>query len=372
MDRFRAGIDMLPFEEYLYPALVFSIVLAAGFAVRKILTRTIRHWAETTETKLDDIILGAIRSPIILWFLVGGIYVAVGLVRLPSNIAAVVDRGLLAILILSISWTLANIASGVIRYYGSKIGAAIQVTSLGQVITKFAILSLGIVIVLSEMGIEITPLVASLGIGALAIALALQDTLANFFSGFYILAEKSIRVGDFISIEGVGEGTVVDISWRTTKIQTLPNNLIIIPNKKLAESIVTNYDLPEQELSLSTLIGVSYDEDPDRVEQILLDEASKAIKEMGGTNPDFTPLIRFAPSEYSLNFTVIWRATSVRERGRQIHEMNKRLVKRLKVEGIEIPFPVRTVYIRHERSQGLKPSSSRQAARRGVGGSKIA
>ncbi|GBC70789.1 Mechanosensitive channel MscK [Candidatus Calditenuaceae archaeon HR02] len=357
-------------EEYLYPALVFSIILAVGFAVRKILTRVIRHWAERTETKLDDVILGAIRSPIILWFLVGGIYAAVALIRLPLNIAVVVDRGLLALLILSIAWTLANIASGVIKYYGSKIGAAIQVTSLGQIITKFAILSLAIVIVLSELGIEITPLVASLGIGALAIALALQDTLANFFSGFYILAEKSIRVGDFISIEGVGEGTVVDISWRTTKIQTLPNNLIIIPNKKLAESIVTNYDLPEQELSLSTVIGVSYDEDPDRVEQILLDEARKAVREMGGTNPDFTPLIRFAPADYSLNFTVIWRAINVRERGRQIHEMNKRLVKRLRAEGIEIPFPVRTVYIRRERGQGLKSSTRRQATRRAVNGAK--
>lgn len=361
---------MYSFEEYLYPALVFAIILAIGFTVRKILTRIIRHWAERTETKLDDVILGAIRSPIILWFLVGGIYAALGLIRLPSNVAVVVDRGLIAILILSIAWTLANIASGVIKYYGSKIGAAIQVTSLGQVVTKFAILSLAIVIVLSELGIEITPLVASLGIGALAIALALQDTLANFFSGFYILAERSIRVGDFISIEGVGEGTVVDISWRTTKIQTLPNNIIIIPNKKLAESIVTNYDLPEQELSLSTVIGVSYDEDPDRVEQILLDEASKAVKEMKGTNPDFTPLIRFAPADYSLNFTVIWRASSVRERGQQIHEMNKRLVKRLKAEGIEIPFPVRTVYLRDERGPVVKASRRREAARRAVHSSK--
>jgi small-conductance mechanosensitive channel len=355
---------MSALEEFLYPALVFSIILAIGFAVRKLLTRIIRHWAERTETKLDDVILGAIRSPIILWFFVGGIYAAVGLIRLPAQFAVVIDRGLLALLILSIAWTVANIASGVIKYYGSKIGAAIQVTSLGQVITKFAILSLGIVIVLSELGIEITPLVASLGIGALAIALALQDTLANFFSGFYILAEKSIRVGDYISIEGVGEGTVVDISWRTTKIQTLQNNLIIIPNKKLAESIATNYDLPEQELSLSTTIGVSYDEDPDRVEQILLDEASKAVKEMGGANPDFTPLIRFAPADYSLNFTVIWRATNVRERGRQIHEMNKRLVKRLRAEGIEIPFPVRTVYIRQERGQRLRAASKRPATRK--------
>ncbi|MCS7146408.1 MAG: mechanosensitive ion channel family protein [Nitrososphaerota archaeon] len=346
-------------EEYLYAGIAFAVILSLGFLARRILTRIIRGWAERTESKLDDVILGVVRSSIILWFLIGGVYAAASLIKVPPQIGVVVDRGLLAFLILSVAWTLANLASGMIRYYGSRIGAAIQVTSLGQVIAKIAILSLAIVIVLSELGIEITPLVASLGIGALAVALALQDTLANFFSGFYILAEKSIRVGDFVSIEGVGEGTITDISWRTTKIQTLANNLLIIPNKKLAESIVTNYDMPGQEIMLSTVIGVGYGEDPDRVEQILLDEAAKAVKEIPGATPNFTPLVRLAPAEYSLNFTVIWMASSVRERGQQIHEMNKRLIKRLKAEEIEIPFPVRTLYIRREEAPPIRQSSKR-------------
>ncbi|MEM1533761.1 MAG: mechanosensitive ion channel family protein [Nitrososphaerota archaeon] len=345
--------------ELLYAGVVFAVVFAIGFLVRRALTRVIRHWAERTESKIDDVIIESIRQPIIFWFLVGGVYAAMGLISVPPQFVGVIDRALLVLLILSIAWTVANVAGGVVKYYGGRIGAAIQVTSLGQVIARLAILSLAVLIVLAELGIEITPLVASLGIGALAIALALQDTLANFFSGFYILAEKSIRVGDFISIEGVGEGTVVDIGWRTTKIQTLPRNLLIIPNKKLAESIVTNYDLPQSELSLSTTIGVSYDEDPDKVEQILLDEATKATKELPGANPNFTPLIRFAPAEYSLNFTVIWGASSIRERGQLTHLMNKRLVKRLREEGIEIPFPVRTLYIRREEGRARRRSAHR-------------
>ncbi|MEM1922927.1 MAG: mechanosensitive ion channel family protein [Nitrososphaerota archaeon] len=347
-------------EQYFYAGIVFAVVFGVGLIVRRLLISVIRHWAERTESKLDDVILGAIKTPILLWFLIGGLYAGLGLIIIPAQLAQVIERGFLALLILSVAWTLANIAAGIIKYYGVRIGAAIQVTSLGQLVAKIVVISLALVIVLSELGIEITPLVASLGIGALAIALALQDTLANFFSGFYVLAEKSIRVGDFISIEGVGEGTVIDIGWRTTKIHTLPNNVIIVPNKKLAESIVTNYDLPERELSLSTTIGVSYDEDPDRVEQILLDEATRAVSEIGGANPSFTPLIRFAPGEYSLNYTIIWRANSVRERGLQIHEMNKRLVKRLRQEGVEIPYPARVIYLK-----GSTADSEKRALRLG-------
>jgi small-conductance mechanosensitive channel len=132
---------------------------------------------------------------------------------------------------------------------------------------KLLVLVIGIIVVLAEFGVEVTPIVASLGIGGLAIALALQDTLANMFSGFYILAEKSIRVGDFINVEGAGEGRVVDIGWRTTKIVTLFNNMLVIPNKKLAEVIVTNYDLPEHNLGLSTTVSVGFERTPKELRQ---------------------------------------------------------------------------------------------------------
>jgi len=339
---------MQTIEGYILAAVAFVVVVGSGYLARRIITHMLRDWAEKTKTRIDDVILSTIHSSIILWSVIGGAYAASKIVDVPPALAYVIDRGLLALLILAVSWSIANLGAGVIRYYGGRVGAAVQATSLGQLLVRGLILGIGIVIILAELGIEITPLIASLGIGGLAIALALQDTLANFFSGFYISAEKSIRLGDFIMIEGVGEGVVVDIGWRATKIHTLQNTVIVIPNRKLAEAVVTNYDLPEPELSISTTIGVSYDEDPEKVEHILLDEATRAVKDLPGANPSFTPLIRFTPSEYSLNFTVIWRALSVRERGLLIHEMNKRLVKRLKSEGIEIPFPVRTVYLRQE------------------------
>lgn len=348
-------------ESYLTAALVFLIVVSGGFLLRRVLVRWIHRWAAASETKIDDIIVGAIEKPIIMWFVIGGVYAALPFLNLTPQVATNAEKAIILTIILSAAWTLANMAGGIIRFYGSKIGAGLQVSSLGQLLAKVAILSLGIVIALAELGIEVTPLIASLGIGALAIALALQDTLANIFSGFYVLAEKSVRVGDFVRIEGVGEGRILDIGWRSTRILTLPNNLVVIPNKKLAESIVTNYDLPDPTTNLDITVSVSYGEDPDRVEAILRDELARAASELPGLDRSFEPLIRFSMGEYALNFTVIYRSLSIGERGRLQHELAKRIFKRLRSEGVEIPFPVRTIYVRGEaaRAGGRRPRTSR-------------
>jgi small-conductance mechanosensitive channel len=338
------------FEQYFLALLVLLVSVVIGLAIRQTLKYLLKRWAERTETKIDDVIINAIKNPIIIWFLLAGIYGALTFISIPSNILEYVEKGVLALIIFSISLTLANITSGLIKYYGVKLGVTLQVTGLGQFLAKAAIISIGIVILLAELGIEITPLIASLGIGALAVALALQDTLSNIFAGFYILADRPIRIGDYIMVEGAGEGYVIDIGWRSTKIRTLQNNVVIIPNKKLAESVITNYYLPDKPVAVAINIGVSYREDPERVEKILLEEALKASKEIPGMLDDPAPFVRFlpGPGEYSLNFTIICRAREFTDQYLIRHEMYKRIFKRFREEGIEIPFPVRTVYLREE------------------------
>jgi small-conductance mechanosensitive channel len=338
------------FEQYFLALLVLLVSVVIGLAIRQTLKYLLKRWAERTETKIDDVIINAIKNPIIIWFLLAGIYGALTFISIPSNILEYVEKGVLALIIFSITLTLANITSGLIKYYGVKLGVTLQVTGLGQFLAKAAIISIGIVILLAELGIEITPLIASLGIGALAVALALQDTLSNIFAGFYILADRPIRIGDYIMVEGAGEGYVIDIGWRSTKIRTLQNNVVIIPNKKLAESVITNYYLPDKPVAVAINIGVSYREDPERVEKILLEEALKASKEIPGMLDDPAPFVRFlpGPGEYSLNFTIICRAREFTDQYLIRHEMYKRIFKRFREEGIEIPFPVRTVYLREE------------------------
>ena len=126
---------------------------------------------------------------------------------------------------------------------------------------------------MNELGVSITPILTALGVGGLAVALALQDTLSNFFAGFYIMMAGQIRVGDYVKLDSGEEGYVVDISWRSLTIRTLPNNIVVVPNSKVAQANVTNYSLPEKRMSLLIKVGVSYDSEPDQIERILVEEA---------------------------------------------------------------------------------------------------
>ncbi|MEK6591347.1 MAG: mechanosensitive ion channel domain-containing protein, partial [Nitrospinota bacterium] len=174
---------------------------------------------------------------------------------------------------------------------------------------------------------------------------------ANLFAGIHILIEKTIRVGDFIRLETGQEGYVDDITWRTTRVKMLPNNMVVIPNSKLAQSIVTNYYLPEKRMSLLIPIGVSYSSDPEKIERILVEEAKKAVGEVPGLLKDPEPFVRFIPGfgESSLDFTLICQIKEFVDQYLVQHELRKRIFKRFGDEGIEIPFPQRTVHLKGEK-----------------------
>jgi len=253
--------------------------------------------------------------------------------------------------IFSITIASANLAGKVFRNYIQKSSLPIPTTGLAYGILKGTILIIGLLIILSVLGISITPLITALGVGGLAVALALQDTLSNLFAGIHILMEKSVRVGDFIKLETGQEGYVEDITWRTTRVRMLPNNTVIIPNSKLSQSIVINYYLPEKRMSLLIPIGVSYSSDPEKVEKILVEEAKKAVGEIPGLLGDPEPFVRFIPGfgESSLDFTLICQVQEFVDQYLAQHELRKRIFKRFREEGIEIPFPHRTVYLREEK-----------------------
>jgi small-conductance mechanosensitive channel len=203
---------------------------------------------------------------------------------------------------------------------------------------------------LDSLNISITPLLTTLGIGGLAVALAFKDTLANFFAGLYVLADRPIRVGDFVKIEGGPEGYVESIGWRSTRIRTLANNITILPNSKVSESMITNYFLPDRRTSLLLPIGVSYQSDPRKVEAILLEEALRASREVEGLLPDPAPFVRLNPGfgESSLDFTLICQVREFVDQYAVQHELRHRIFARFQKEGIEIPYPQRTVHLRRE------------------------
>jgi len=253
------------------------------------------------------------------------------------------------LVILSITLASASIISKLAQNaLAKKSAAGHPVTGLSRTITKAIVFALGALIIANSLGISITPMLTALGIGGLAVALALQDTLSNLFAGVHILVEHPVRGGDYIKLDTGEEGFVSDIGWRTTRIRQLANNIVIVPNSKLAQSNITNYFLPEKRMSLLISIGVSYDCDPDHIEAVLIEEATAGAAVIPGLLSDPPPFVRFIPGfgDSSLNFTLICQVSEFVDQYLAQHELRKRIFKRFKKDGIEIPFPQRTVHLK--------------------------
>lgn len=338
-------------KRILIPFAIAVVSASVLIIIRGIAFRVLHRWAEKTESKIDDIIIRSFRTPSIYWCIAIGLYIGIAISELPERYVFYISKAIHIIVILSITIATANLTGKIFTNYIQKAELPIPTTGLAYGILKGTILVIGFLIILTVLGISITPLITALGVGGLAVALALQDTLANLFAGIHILMEKSIRVGDFIRLETGQEGYVEDITWRTTRIRMLPNNMVVIPNSKLSQSIVTNYYLPEKRMSLLIPIGVSYSSDPEKVERILIEEAKKAVGEIPGLLGDPEPFVRFIPGfgESSLEFTLICQVKEFVEQYPVQHELRKRIFRRFKEEGIEIPLPHRIVYLREEK-----------------------
>ena len=333
------------------PVATATVSTSVLFVVRGITFRLLHRWAKRTATRIDDIIIKALKIPSIYWCIAIGLYIGVAVSNLPERYVFYISKAIHIIVIFSITIAIANMSGKIFKNYIQQSDLPIPTTGLAYGILKGTILIVGFLIILTVLGISITPLITALGVGGLAVALALQDTLANLFAGIHILVEKSIRVGDFVKLETGQEGYVVDITWRTTRIRMIPNNMVIIPNSKLSQSIVTNYYLPEKRMSLLIPVGVSYSSDPEKVEKILVEEAKKAVGEIPGLLGEPEPFVRFIPGfgDSSLDFTLICQVQEFVDQYIVQHELRKRIFKRFKEEGIEIPFPHRTVYLREEK-----------------------
>ncbi len=217
---------------------------------------------------------------------------------------------------------------------------------LNRVITVI-LYFIGVLIALSLLGIEVKPILAGLGIAGLAVAFALQDTLGNFFSAIYLVADQPVKIGDYIKIASTGEeGYVSDIGWRSTRLRTREHNVIIIPNVKLAQSVITNYNQVQTRSKVEISLGISYNSDLDLVEKITNNTAKKIMKEFQPGITDFEPYIRFEQfADSSINLKTALMSENVEARFVLIHEFIKELMKAYRKNKIEIPYPQRDIHI---------------------------
>lgn len=342
---------------YLLAGLALALSVAVAFIFRQVIFAWLRKRAARTKTHIDSVLIAAIRGPFIIWCICGGIYAASRIAILPLELTRATDKVLLVLMIGSVTYAAAQAAIGFIRHSGSRTDNAVAYVGLTQTTVRIAIVVLGGLVLLHSLGISITPMITALGIGGLAVALALQNTLANTFAGIYITLSRHIRPGDFLHLDTGEEGVVTDITWRATTIRTRWNNIIIIPNDRLAQAIITNYNLGDKRFRLVIQVGVSYDSDPEHIERVLLDVAHKAIGEVEDLLADPEPLVMFRPGfgDFSLGFRLIVHVTSYARQFRVQHHLHKRIFARFREEGIEIPFPIRTVHLRPAPGMETKP-----------------
>lgn len=324
----------------------FVAAILAALALRRIILAGFDRW--TPRSELLSAGADTIRGPSLWWCAVLGLYVANEVAEEFSLLSARWYGQLRMLLqvavILSTTITLAGLAGRLTGRAAERRALGGAVTGLAQTTSRATVLIVGLLVLLSALGLHITPILTALGVGGLAVALALQDTPANLFAGIHLLADRPIRVGDYVKVGEHGvEGFVIDVGWRSTRIRSLANNVLVVPNQTVARATITNYNLPEPRVALGLKVSVDYSADPDHVEKILLDEVTRAVGQIPGLLPDPAPSVSLIPGfgEYSLDFTVGYHvATFVDQYGVQ-HGLRKRILQRLHREGLTVPVSVR-------------------------------
>jgi small-conductance mechanosensitive channel len=246
-----------------------------------------------------------------------------------------------------------------LRVVDDRVGTKPEYLPLGPPIKmaiKIAYLPLVGLMVLQTLHVEILPLLTTLGVASLAVALALQDTLANVIAGIQLVIDQPIRAGDFVELDADKRGTVHEIGLRSTKIRTLENNMIIVPNYVLATSIVTNTDAFDPTYQHRFVVGVGYGSDSRQVQRVLEEVCEQASKEVAGfiRGPAQVRFMDFGDS--ALIFRVEIGLLRFIGHRLPIGELYHRIFERFAAEGIEIPFPQRVVH-RPERLDGASDES---------------
>lgn len=324
---------------------IFIICLIGSYLFWKLLDKKLSLWAEKSNSNLDNQVVASLRTPSKLLLLGLSLGLSLQVAPLMSSIQNPLLNFSKLVLIISLIWASEKFINAIIisKTLSSSLNESSQ--SLFKTISRVLVYSIGILIILDSFGISITPLLASLGVGSVAIALAAQETLSNLFSGFYILLDKPFRVGDCIKVDTGAEGCVTKIGWRSTHIRLYSNNIVIIPNAKIASSILTNFDFPNSETSVIIPLGVAYDSDLAFVEQVILEVAFLVQNTLPIASKVTPPSMAYTTfGDSSINLNVVLKANRITDSVLLKHEFIKILHARFKRDNISIPFPQQVIH----------------------------
>ncbi|MFL2983275.1 MAG: mechanosensitive ion channel family protein [Candidatus Neomarinimicrobiota bacterium] len=334
-----------PLDEWFLPIFVIVAVTLFGIIFKFLIHSRLSKIAKRSKWEGDDVIILSVESQIVFWFFLFGLSLALKDAPIPDKYIRYSSDLLHTLLIASITHAAAKLVVGLFNLWSKKHGGGFPSTTIFTNIVWITVYVIGLLIILDNLDISIAPMLTALGVGGLAVSLALKDTLSDVFAGLHILLSKKVEPGDFVSLDSGEMGYIQNISWRNTKMLERSNNLIHIPNTKLSTAIIKNYDSGDPSFSVKIPVGVSYDSDLDHVGQVIIEITNEMYTSMEEINKDAEPSFKFRGfGESSIDLAVYFRGNKYGDQNPIIHEFIKRLHKRFAKEGIEIPYPVRTIF----------------------------
>ena len=330
-------------EWFIYFGVLFGFAIL-GFIVKNIIHFKIKKFTDKSKWKVDDVIVYSIESQIIFWFILLGLYTINKDLPIAYKYIGYISTILKILLISSFTHTTSKMVLGFFQIWSKQQGGGLPSTIIFTNIVRITIYTIGMLIILETINISIAPMLTALGVGGLAVSLALKDTLSDIFAGLHILLSKKVEPGDFISLDSGEMGYIQNITWRNTKMLERSNNIIHIPNTKLSSAIIKNYDSGDPAFSIKIPIGVGYNSNLEHVGEVVMEVANDLYTKMDEINKEAEPSFKFRGfGESSIDLAVYFRGNKYGDQNPIIHEFIKNIHERFKKEDIDIPYPIRTI-----------------------------
>jgi small-conductance mechanosensitive channel len=326
-------------------SLLFGILIITALLVGFGLNRALHFWAKRLPHGWGQFFFFLLETLPLPLLLIAALYLGLEALPVPAQFEHLASKLLLALVILVLMYFPAKIVTLSLRRMAEQRPSMKRVTEPAAFVIRIVFALLGTIIFLDNIGVTLTALWTTLGIGSVAVALALQDTLSNFFSGLYIMADRPVRLNDYIKLESSQEGYVLRIGWRSTILKTLGNNFVIIPNSTLAKATIINFSAPGPQMSFGLPVSVPYGTDPTLVEEVLLEAVHECIRDgLPGLLATPEPSVSFIPGfgASALEFSLNMQISQFTDQYPIQSEVRKRILKKFQEAGIEMPVSART------------------------------
>jgi small-conductance mechanosensitive channel len=326
-------------QAYVIPTAIVAIAVGIGIAYEFVARRRVEQHPLATKNAWFSIALESLGPSVSLWVVALGVYIAIATSAASPMLVHLLDQVLLVLVFASVTIVATRFVGGAVLRLSYGPGQQIASGTLFASVAQSLVAILGVLIILSSLGIQITPLLTALGVGGLAVALALQPPLANLFSGLQLVASRQIRPGDYVRLQTGQEGYVVDINWRSISIREPPNNLVVVPNLMLAQAIFTNYRLPEPRVATRVPLRVAYGSDLNFVERLALEAARRALDDVGAEALARDAYFRFEEfGDSTVNVSVNYFAPRVLDQERSQSAVLRHFYELLQLNGIGSPI----------------------------------